>query len=76
MKRLLIGLFCVSVPFLALYGAVSCFFPKQAVKDIDSAYYNKDKYNTYINNPNEEEDVPELSDIEKKLLLVVLKEFH
>jgi D-alanyl-D-alanine carboxypeptidase len=68
MKRLLVGLICVSVPFLALYGAVSCFFPKGSVKNTDSSHYDG---NTYVNNQGDEEDVPSLSAIEKQLLVVV-----
>jgi len=71
MKRLLLGLICVSIPFLALYGAVSYFFPKGSLKDTDNMNYSENTYNTYVNNQDDEEDLPSLSDIEKQLLVVV-----
>jgi D-alanyl-D-alanine carboxypeptidase len=71
MRRLFFCLICVSIPFLALYGAVSCFFPKAAIKDMDSGNNSVKRSNVYVNNQEDDEEILLLTDIEKQLLVVV-----
>jgi D-alanyl-D-alanine carboxypeptidase len=71
MRRLFFFLVCVSIPFLTLYGAVSCFFPKASVQNMDSRNSSTKGFDAYVNNQEDDKGIPVLTDIEKQLLIVV-----
>jgi D-alanyl-D-alanine carboxypeptidase len=72
MKRLLIGLICISIPFLALYGVASCFSPDKAVRTV-STPRQKDPVSLtqYVDNRGNGPAGTALSDLEKDLTRVV-----
>jgi D-alanyl-D-alanine carboxypeptidase len=73
MKRLLLGLILVSLPFLAFYSAVACFYPNKMIKETKASQKDINEiYNKFANN-NEEED-SSFTSLEKELLVVVDRE--
>ncbi len=72
MKRLLIGLICVCMPFLALYGAVSCFAPGRLINPHGApSVASAPTGERYAGNHDNGSSEIELSDLERELTVIV-----
>jgi D-alanyl-D-alanine carboxypeptidase len=72
MKRLLFGLICIGMPFLTLYGAVSCFTPGRSINPPGApSAASAPTGERYVDNKGSGGPEIDLSDLERELAIIV-----